>query len=343
MANEVFLSYCRSDYRKVRKIKEEIDREVGISCWMDLDGIESDDLFVNVIIDAIKKHDTFLFMKSAVSMHSKWALDELAFAEREGKRIVLLDLDHSKMTDEFYFRYHSKDVIDWESIQQHDKLLKNLKNWFSSESLLNEQEKNLNARKKNKKTLLPFLLPKLGVIICIVALLAALIALLFNKWGVKEEPMVDTKSIYNEALALCAVDSSEAIVKFIEAAKNDYVPAQEKLGDIYYRGIGTPIDNGKAAKWWRKAAEQGSAYAQANVAEMYHRGTGLTQNDEEAVKWWKMAASQGNAMSQYNLGVCHYYGLGTYVDKKLSKEYFEISANQGFEQSLIALRNLDFD
>ena len=37
----VFISYSRKDLELVKKIKAEIDRLVGIDCWMDLDGIES--------------------------------------------------------------------------------------------------------------------------------------------------------------------------------------------------------------------------------------------------------------------------------------------------------------
>jgi hypothetical protein len=62
MANEVFISYSRKDLERVRKIKNEIDQAVGIDCWMDLDGIDSDKQFVKVIINAIKLHDTMLFM-----------------------------------------------------------------------------------------------------------------------------------------------------------------------------------------------------------------------------------------------------------------------------------------
>lgn len=38
---DVFISYCRKDLELVKEIKAEIDRQVGIDCWMDLDGIES--------------------------------------------------------------------------------------------------------------------------------------------------------------------------------------------------------------------------------------------------------------------------------------------------------------
>ena len=57
MANEVFISYSRKDYEIVRKVKDSIDKELGIDCWMDLDGIESGDQFKEVIISAIVRHD----------------------------------------------------------------------------------------------------------------------------------------------------------------------------------------------------------------------------------------------------------------------------------------------
>lgn len=134
MANEVFISYSRSDYQKVRKIKETIDRVVGIECWMDIEDIESDQQFVDVIINAINKHDTVLFMMSRFSMQSKWALDELAFAEKKNKRIVLVSLDKADMPDNFYFLYHGKDQIDWDNELQRNKFIKNLRDWFPSQS-----------------------------------------------------------------------------------------------------------------------------------------------------------------------------------------------------------------
>ena len=130
MANEVFISYSRRDYQQVRKIKEAIDHEVGINCWMDLDGIESDKQFDDVIISAINSHDTILFMMSEASMQSKWALDELAFAEKKHKRIVLVRLDKAEMPDKFSFHYHGKDQIDWSNKEQRTKLLNNLRSWF---------------------------------------------------------------------------------------------------------------------------------------------------------------------------------------------------------------------
>ena len=134
MANEVFISYSRKDYLKVKSIKDELDNLVGIDCWMDIDGIESGEKFKNVIISAINRHDTVLFMLTSHSMNSHFAMKELGFAASKGKRIVLVDLDHTILNDEFMFDYSDKDNIDWNDPLQHDKLINNLQTWFATKS-----------------------------------------------------------------------------------------------------------------------------------------------------------------------------------------------------------------
>jgi hypothetical protein len=80
---EIFLSYSRRDLEQVKAIKDELEQATGVNCWMDLDGIESGEQFVNVIIFAINRSDALLFMMSEASMQSEWALDELDFAKRK--------------------------------------------------------------------------------------------------------------------------------------------------------------------------------------------------------------------------------------------------------------------
>lgn len=140
MANEVFISYSRSDFEKVSAIKKMIEEETGIDCWMDLEGIESDeDNFKRVIIKAIKQHNTLLFMMSTSSMGSKYALKELGFAEEEKKRTILVSIDQAPMTDDFKFDYKAKQIIDWSNSLQRNKLLSDLKKWFPNEVLLKRQ------------------------------------------------------------------------------------------------------------------------------------------------------------------------------------------------------------
>ena len=134
MANEVFISYSRKDYDKVRQIKNEIDREVGINCWMDLDGIEGGDVIHRNITSAINRHDTILFMQSTNSMRGDWTLKELGYAEAKGKRIILVNIDGSQMTDDFLFAYNTKNNILWSNSLQRNQLVRNLKTWRKSNS-----------------------------------------------------------------------------------------------------------------------------------------------------------------------------------------------------------------
>ena len=50
---DVFISYSRKDLELVKEFKAEIGRQVGIDCWMDMDGVESGEQFEDVIINPI--------------------------------------------------------------------------------------------------------------------------------------------------------------------------------------------------------------------------------------------------------------------------------------------------
>ena len=57
--SRIFISYKRVDKDKVFKIKDHIESALGEKCWIDLDGIESDAQFANVIINAINECEVF--------------------------------------------------------------------------------------------------------------------------------------------------------------------------------------------------------------------------------------------------------------------------------------------
>lgn len=131
MANEVFISYSRKDFTIVDVVKKEIDSSIGIDCWMDLNGIESGEYFKKVIISAINRHETLLFMLTPNSMASDFALKELNFAIKKKKRVILVDLAHTQLNDDFLFDYSDKDNIDWNDPLQHKKNDRKFKNLVS--------------------------------------------------------------------------------------------------------------------------------------------------------------------------------------------------------------------
>lgn len=132
MNNGVFISYSRKDLEEVKKIKYEIDKEVGIDCWMDLDGIESKN-FADSVVKGIEECCVFLFMLSESSQKSKYVLNELNYAYHEArihkKKVVIININGCKMMDEFILRYGLSDTILWENKSQHDKLLCDIRGW----------------------------------------------------------------------------------------------------------------------------------------------------------------------------------------------------------------------
>lgn len=130
---DIFISYSRHDLERVKAIKQDLELATGASCWMDLEGIESGEQFEKVIISAINRSDTMLFMLSKSSMNSEWALDELDFAKKKKKRIVIVHLEEVEQSDRFYFRYHKYDQIKWNDKAQREKLFRDICLWIGKE------------------------------------------------------------------------------------------------------------------------------------------------------------------------------------------------------------------
>lgn len=132
---EVFISYSRKDLEEVKKIKYEIDKNVGTDCWMDLNGIESGSpQFTKDIVDGINDCKVFLFMLSQHSQDSQFALRELNYAYKKkdshGKHVVIVNINDCRLTDEFEFMYGLTDTISWNNKAQHDKLMRDLRKWI---------------------------------------------------------------------------------------------------------------------------------------------------------------------------------------------------------------------
>ncbi|MBQ4519359.1 MAG: toll/interleukin-1 receptor domain-containing protein [Bacteroidaceae bacterium] len=131
----IFISYKRVDEKKVFPLKDIIEKNTGVKCWIDLDGIESDAQFANVIIKAINNAPIFLFMYSHA--HSEiedydtdWTVREINFAQKKRKRIVFVNIDGSPLTDWFELMFGTKQQIDASSNIRMEKLCKDLTRWL---------------------------------------------------------------------------------------------------------------------------------------------------------------------------------------------------------------------
>ena len=142
---KIFISYKRVDKNKVFKIKDQIESALGEKCWIDLDGIESDAQFKNVIIKAINECEIVLFMYSKahskiVDFEKDWTVRELNFAQRRGKRIVFVNLDRSVLSDIFEFDYGTKQQVDGLSKESLNRLCEDLIKWLGIKCQNSEED-----------------------------------------------------------------------------------------------------------------------------------------------------------------------------------------------------------
>lgn len=126
----IFISYSRRDIEQVKLIRASIEKATKVKCWMDLKAIESGSKrFTKDIINGINNCQVFLFMLTDNSQHSEFALRELDFADKKGKKVVIVNIDNCVMSDEFQFLYGLTDTILWIDTLQQEKLLRDLNRW----------------------------------------------------------------------------------------------------------------------------------------------------------------------------------------------------------------------
>ena len=161
MKYDIFISYKRLDKDKVFPIKDFIERNTGYNCWIDLDGIESDAQFADIIIKAINNAKVFLFMYSKT--HSKienfeedWTVREITFAQMKKKRIVFVNLDNTPLTDRFYFMFSTKQQVAATSDVAMKKLCADIKQWLRNEDeerleqeRIEREKREAEAKRKN--------------------------------------------------------------------------------------------------------------------------------------------------------------------------------------------------
>lgn len=158
--SRIFISYKRVDKDKVFKIKDQIESALGEKCWIDLDGIESDAQFANVIINAINNCEVFLFMYSAahsriIDYKNDWTVRELDFAQHKGKRIVFVNIDASQLTDWFYMLFGTMQQVDATNQEKIHRLILDLQLWLQiskpHRSVQSIQETHADKIKRNSK------------------------------------------------------------------------------------------------------------------------------------------------------------------------------------------------
>lgn len=130
-----FISYSRKDLDVAKQIKSNIESITGKICWMDMEGIESGEQFVDVIVSAIDNSKYVIFLLSDNSMSSKYAQKEITYADKVGKKLIPLNIDRCTPKGWFLFNFGEVDVIDIHIHEQLEKFYSNIRSWSSKLNL----------------------------------------------------------------------------------------------------------------------------------------------------------------------------------------------------------------
>lgn len=152
----IFISYKRVDKVRVFAIKDGIEKATGEKCWIDLDGIESDAQFADVIISAINRCEVFLFMYSAshtkIENHNHdWTISEINFAKKKDKRIVFVNIDNSPLTDWFELRFGTYQQLDATDSERLKRLNKDICSWLRIDTSKIQQDSSKAEQERLRK------------------------------------------------------------------------------------------------------------------------------------------------------------------------------------------------
>ena len=81
-----------------------------------------------------------------------------------------------------------------------------------------------------------------------------------------------------------------ALAVWMEQAIAGSAEAQNYVGEIYSKGLGTTPDYTMAASWFRKSADQGYKRAKINLGYLYEQGLGVDQDLSQALNLYRDAS-----------------------------------------------------
>ena len=143
-----------------------------------------------------------------------------------------------------------------------------------------------------------------------------------EKSGLKE----DTKSFkfYKKSL--------QGFLQIEPLAKKIKPYLQYQIGMMYFKGLGTSIDNHKAAEYLEKSAELGNQYAKRLLALEYISGKKFEQNIDKGISMLTECADSGDAFSCYKLGNLYLKGEIVLQDLDKAEKYLLSAEDNEFTQ-----------
>jgi TPR repeat protein len=144
-------------------------------------------------------------------------------------------------------------------------------------------------------------------------------------------------------LAYGAYQRGYFLTAFLEAVKRadkGDSRAMTLLGELYSNGLGVPLDDVKAARWYGLAAERGDRNAMFALAIFHIARRGGLHDRAAAAKLLAAAAKLGNAAAAYDLGLLYLEGQQFPQDFGRAAELFKMASQQGNAEAQYALATL---
>jgi hypothetical protein len=121
--------------------------------------------------------------------------------------------------------------------------------------------------------------------------------------------------------ALGRHDYVSALAEFRPLAESGDKDAQVKLGAMYQRGFGVPVDDSIAFSWYQKAAIQDDPEGEIALGLMYQHGLGTQKDEVKAAEWFRRAADQNWPEGDLQLALAYEAGSGVPLDNEQATEW----------------------
>lgn len=92
---------------------------------------------------------------------------------------------------------------------------------------------------------------------------------------------------------------AQALAIWLPEAKAGDAKAQNYVGEMYEKGLGTQPDYAAAAVWYERAAQQDYSPAQINLGQLYEQGLGVPKDVGKAVVWYRKASGLDELALEY--------------------------------------------
>lgn len=276
-SRKVFVSYARQDKQKVFSIVQDIEKTLGIQCWLDIDGIESGELFGPKMVNAINNADIVLFMLSHNSVQSEYVMKEIAYARTKKKRTVPLIIDGYQLDGWYLFELGLIDCIDIQKEDQVQKLIRNLRSWIipdDKSEIVKEVVPESHEPQANDTMGLKEMRQRAND-------------------GDPECQYLLGLSYLNGSDGL-KQNSAHAVMWLNKAASSGNTSAQCLLGEYYE----DKRKYDKATHWYRLACGLGHSRAALRLGYMYEIGGGVSKDLKIAMEYYKKALELGEPQAK---------------------------------------------